>query len=265
MPCWYYEKKDFLNTPSVKQGMSPEEESKCRKDGAKFIIAACTKLGLNIVTCATGVVLFHRFYMFRSFTEFPKYITAVCCLYLAGKVEETPKKCKDLIEVTKNLLTEAQFATFGEDPKEEITTLEQIVLQTVKIDFVIEHPYTYLVKFAKLIKGDKDRIQSLLQIAWTLNNDSLCTTLSLQWEPDVIAVSLMYLACRISKFEIMDWHGKPLGFRGKWYNFFVEDVSLDLLEDICHQVLDNFCKAPQSSGHVLPTTKPAKSKSKVSS
>jgi len=32
-------------------------------------------------------------------------------------------------------------------------TLERILLQTIKFDLMVEHPYTYLLKFAKLIKG----------------------------------------------------------------------------------------------------------------
>ena len=40
----------------------------------------------------------------------------------------------------------------------------------------------------------------------------------------------MYLASRLSKFEITDWQDKPPGFRGKWWDGFVDDVNLELLE-----------------------------------
>lgn len=142
------------------------------------------------------------------------------------------------------MLSETQFATFNDDPKEEIMTMERILLQTIKFDLMVEHPYAYLLKFAKLIKGDKAKVQKLVQMSWTFINDSLCTTLSLQWEPEVTAVALMYLASRLNKFEINDWQNKPVGFKGKWYEFFVEDIALDLLEDICHQVLDLYSKPP---------------------
>ena len=59
---------------------------------------------------------------------------------------------------------------------------------------------------------------------------SLCTTLCLQWEPEIIAVAVMYLTSRLTKFDITDWQGKPSGYRGKWYEFIVEDVTLELLE-----------------------------------
>lgn len=59
--------------------------------------------------------------------------------------------------------------------------------------------------------------------------NSLCTTLSLQWEPEIIAVALMYLAGKLSKFEVLDWVGRqPKHLR--WWDMFVEDVTMDLLE-----------------------------------
>lgn len=44
-------------------------------------------------------------------------VTAACCLFLAGKVEETPKKCKDIIKIAQSLLSPSSFLRFGEDPR----------------------------------------------------------------------------------------------------------------------------------------------------
>lgn len=245
MPCWFYEKKDLRNTASYQDGISPEVEARYRREGARFILDAGTKMGLRFDTCGTGVVYFHRFYMLHSFREFHRYVTGACCLFLAGKVEETPKKCKDIIKICQLLLTPQQFAVFGDDPKEEVMTLERILLQTIKFDLRLEHPYTFLLKFAKILKGDKHKIQKMVQMAWTFINDHLCTTLCLQWEAEIIAVSLMYLASRLSKFDIQDWEGKPLGSRMKWWEWFVEGITMELMEDICHQVLDLYSTSPQ--------------------
>ncbi|KAI4500188.1 hypothetical protein M0802_004605 [Mischocyttarus mexicanus] len=257
MPCWYYEKKELRNTPSAHDGIDYDTECRYRKEGARFIIDTGTKMDLGYNTMATGVVYFHRFYMSHSFKNFPRYVTACCCLLLAGKVEETPKKCKDIIKTAKSLLTEEKFMTFGEYPKEEVMTLERILLQTIKFDLQVEHPYSYLLKYAKCLKGDKGKLQKMVQMAWTFVNDSLCTTLSLQWEPEIIAVALMYLAGKLSKFEVLDWNGRqPRHLR--WWDMFVEDVTMDLLEDICHQVLDLYSQAnntkPPDSPPVIPTT-----------
>lgn len=141
MPGWYYDKKELRNTPSAQDGIDYKTEMRYRKEGlwiilfpkelclyglcivgARLIINTGSKMDLGYNTMATGVVYYHRFYMFHSFKQFPRYVTACCCLFLAGKVEETPKKCKDIIKIARSLLTEQKFATFGEDPKEEVST-----------------------------------------------------------------------------------------------------------------------------------------------
>ena len=64
----------------------------------------------------------------------------------AGKVEETPKKCKDLIHHARALLDDVKFAQFGESPREEVMTLERILLQTMNFDLQVDHSYSYLLK-----------------------------------------------------------------------------------------------------------------------
>nr|CAG4651987.1 EOG090X09KD [Triops cancriformis] len=245
MPCWYYDKKDLRNTPSIQGGLDYETECRYRREGARFIIDVGTKMGLRYDTMATGVVYFHRFYMFHTFQEFPRYVTACCCLFLAGKVEETPKKCKDIIKAAKGLLSDAHFSQFGADPKEEVMTMERILLQTIEFDLQVEHPYRYLIQYAKCLRGDKVKLQKMVQMAWTFVNDSLCTTLCLQWEPEIIGIALIYLAGKLSKFEVQDWKDKqPRHLR--WWDAFVEDITLDILEDTCHQVLDLYSQTQTS-------------------
>ncbi|KAF5277566.1 hypothetical protein FQA39_LY18457 [Lamprigera yunnana] len=255
MPCWYYDKKELRNTPSALDNITYETEVRYRREGARFIINSGLKMDLGCNTAATGVVYFHRFYMFHSFRQFPRFVTACCCLFLAGKVEETPKKCKTIIETARALLNDAKFSTFGEDPKEEVMTLERILLQTIKFDLQVEHPYSYLVRYAKCLKGDEAKLEKMVQMAWTFVNDSLCTTLALQWEPEIIAVALMYLAGKLSQFEVIDWVGRsPKHLR--WWDMFVEDVTMDLLEDICHQVLDLYSQPAQEDPPDSPPPSP---------
>uniref|UniRef100_A0A8C6NJZ6 Cyclin-K n=1 Tax=Nothobranchius furzeri TaxID=105023 RepID=A0A8C6NJZ6_NOTFU len=235
-PCWYWDKKDLAHTPSQSEGLDPGTEARYRREGARFIFDVGTRLGLHYDTLATGIIYFHRFYMFHSFKQFPRYVTGGCCLFLAGKVEETPKKCKDIIKTARSLLNDVQFAQFGDDPKEEVMVLERILLQTIKFDLQVEHPYMFLLRYVKQLKGEKNKVCKVLQMAWTFVNDSLCTMLSLQWEPEIIAVAVMYLAGRLCKFDLQEWTAKQSSRR--WWEQFVQDVPVELLEDICHQILD---------------------------
>lgn len=59
-------------------------------------------------------------------------------------------------------------------------------------------------------------------------SSSLCTMLSLQWEPEIIAVAVMYLAGRLCKFDIQEWTSKQSSRR--WWEQFVQDVPVELLE-----------------------------------
>ena len=72
---------------------------------------------------------------------FFRYVTSTCCLFLAGKAEETPKKCRDLVKTVRQLTNDRQFATFGNDPREEIMILERILLQKRDNDL---HAFTFL-------------------------------------------------------------------------------------------------------------------------
>lgn len=257
MPNWYYDKRDLKNTPSIRDGLSFETDRRYRKEGARFIMECGTKMGLGHNTMATGVVYFHRFYVFHSFKSFPRYVTACCCLFLAGKVEETPKKCKDIIKQARSMLTDQKYESFGDDPKEEVMTLERILLQTIKFDLQVEHPYSFLVKYAKCLKGDQMKLQKMVQMAWNFVNDSLSTTVCLQWEPEIIAVALIHLASKLSKFSVTKWEGQqPKHLR--WWDMFVEDVTMEILEDICHQVLDLYQQA-NSTVESPPQLPPSKS------
>ena len=119
--------------------------------------------------------MIQRFNRKQHLLVFLFQVTACCCLFLAGKVEETPKKCKDIITVARKHLSEEKFASFGVDPrvsclsrlvddldvlyfllfcfKEEVMVLERILLQTIKFDLQVEHPYGFLIKYAKCLKG----------------------------------------------------------------------------------------------------------------
>ncbi|KAH8415239.1 hypothetical protein KR215_010767 [Drosophila sulfurigaster] len=262
MPCWYYDKKELRETPSILDGVTYDTERRYRKEGARFIMECGTKMGLGHNTMATGVVYFHRFYMFHSFKSFPRYVTACCCLFLAGKVEETPKKCRDIIKTARGILNDNYFYSFGDDPKEEVMTLERILLQTIKFDLQVEHPYTFLLKYAKCIKGDQQKLQKMVQMAWNFVNDSLSTVVCLQWEPEIIAVALIYLASKLSKFLVQDWLGRQPQHRC-WWDMFVSNVTMEILEDICHQVLDLY-QSSQREGQE-PNSPPQKPPSRADS
>ena len=49
------------------------------------------------LTIATATVFFHRFYVVPANRDIDKYVVATACLFLAGKVEETPKRLTNVL------------------------------------------------------------------------------------------------------------------------------------------------------------------------
>ena len=101
MPNWYWEKKELRATPSLQKGLDFKMETRYRKEGVRFIMELGRQMNLSHNTMATGAVYFHRFFMFHAFQEFDRYVVPTCCLVLAGKAEETPKKCNDIIRTVR--------------------------------------------------------------------------------------------------------------------------------------------------------------------
>lgn len=82
MAFWYFDKDELHRTASAQDNIPHETESRYRQEGARFIIDAGTKMDLGYNTMATGVVYFHRFYMYHSFKTFPRYVSFSSLLML---------------------------------------------------------------------------------------------------------------------------------------------------------------------------------------
>lgn len=235
---WMFDKKKLRQTPSQSDGVDYLTEILYRKEGAKFIQAAVKELRLTHDTMATGCVFFHRFFMFHSFEKFNRWVMAASCLFLAGKVEETPKLSKDIVRTAKNLLSKEQFTAFALNPVDEMLLYEKILLQTVKFDFNIIHPYKFILKYAKQFRGEKNRKSDVVQMAWNYCNESFCTPVSLHYTPDVIAGALLTLSAKRCKFSISlskDVEKDDLyeQIDAPWWGYLIESsTSVDDIEEI---------------------------------
>jgi hypothetical protein len=140
-------------TPSREKGMSAELEKKYRREGAKFCFNAGNTLKLHRDAVATAAVYFHRFFIINSLTDFNHLVLAAACVLLSSKVQETPKKCKHVIQVAWKLLSLDQAKGFGAKPLDELISYERVLLQTIRFDLEIDHPYKYLLDVTKNMKG----------------------------------------------------------------------------------------------------------------
>ncbi|GFX06835.1 cyclin-L1 [Trichonephila clavipes] len=86
-------------SPSQLDGLDPEAEKELRILGCELIQTSGILLRLPQVAMATGQVLFQRFFYSKSFVRQPMEIVAMACVTLASKIEEAPRRIRDVINV----------------------------------------------------------------------------------------------------------------------------------------------------------------------
>jgi cyclin T len=111
-------------------------------------------------------------------------VIATACLFLAGKVEETPKALRDVVKT-------ALFIKYQDDPKrynklindrifmeqqrDVILCAERSLLHTLGFHFHAEHPYKHLLRIVKQMSEEKvipeKNARDLAQVAWNFAND----------------------------------------------------------------------------------------------
>lgn len=86
---------DISQLPSLKDGMTMEEETSLRRKTCRFIEGAGKQLGFRRIAISTAQVMFHRVYAKHSFRDHDRFEVAVAAILLAGKTEESPKRLND--------------------------------------------------------------------------------------------------------------------------------------------------------------------------
>ncbi|KAK2570453.1 Cyclin-T2 [Acropora cervicornis] len=197
---FYFSKEQLENTPSRKNGVEPEKEQSYRQQAATLIQDMGQRLSVhhsltysyrNQLTINTAIVYMHRFYMFHSFNKFHRNALAPCCLFLAAKTEEQPRKLEHVLKVAHACLHRdgPQLDPKSEEYLQQAQDLienESILLQTLGFEITVHHPHTYVVKCIQLVRASKD----LGQTSYFMATNSLhLTTLCLQYKPPVIPQS----------------------------------------------------------------------------
>lgn len=223
--------------------MSPSVHGKTEQQKRALRVRACIvtiqkagqELKLPQMVIATAATFFHRFFACNPLHEHDRLVMVMACLFLASKVEEVPKKARDVILAThyvarKEVLhaDSAEFARFRED------VIRHERLLVTNISLAVDHPYHYLVSLAKAVDPvNKD----LIQISWNFVNDSLRTEVCLNYDPRLIAGAALYLSVKCLGFNITR-NGAPATL------FEVINMPKALIEEVSSQILDLYETAP---------------------
>ncbi|CAN8231332.1 unnamed protein product [Cochlearia groenlandica] len=245
---WYFGRKEIEeNSPSRLDNIDLKKETYLRKSYCTFLQDLGMRLKVPQVTIATAIIFCHRFFIRQSHARNDRRTIATVCMFLAGKVEETPRPLKDVIVVSYEIIHKKDPTTAQkikqkevyEQQKELILSGEKIVLSSLGFDFNVHHPYKPLVEAIKKFKVAQN---ALAQVAWNFVNDGLRTSLCLQFMPHHIAAGAIFLAAKFLKVKL------PSDGEKVWWQEF--DVTPRQLEDVSNQMLELYeqNRVPASQG-----------------
>ena len=194
--------------------MEFEEIERLSAKSADFIQRAGMELRLPQMTIATALIFFHRHFTVKSFADTDHFTLAIAACFLAGKVEDTPKKLKDTVMTMQRLRLRAENPsqeeslwpppTPGKKPedtpeylrvKKDVLQTELELMKTLNFDLNVEHSYKYVLAYAKQLGAERD----LAQVAWNFCNDSLRTRLCVQYRAKPLAAGSIFLAAKFLK------------------------------------------------------------------
>ncbi|XP_030650269.1 cyclin-L1a isoform X2 [Chanos chanos] len=216
-------------TPSMLDGLDLHTETDLRILGCELIQSAGILLRLPQVAMATGQVLFHRFFYSKSFVKHSFEIVAMACINLASKIEEAPRRIRDVINVFHHLRQirgrrSASPLILDQNyinTKNQVIKAERRVLKELGFCVHVKHPHKIIVMYLQVLECEKN--QTLVQTAWNYMNDSLRTNVFVRFTAETIACACIYLAARALQI--------PLPTRPHWYLLF--GATEEEIRDIC--------------------------------
>lgn len=194
-------------------------------------------LKLPQVVMATAQMLLQRVYHTAEYT-FDKYhidITSMAALFLASKIEEYPRKAREVIDVftyviSRKLKCEIELRyQEHERVREDLITAERRLLKTLGFNLLSSYPHKIIITYynAIVFKLDPERNvwrehvnQRILQRAWNYCNDSLRLDVYLRFTKEAVAFACIQMACEDLQMTF------PKSTDGReWYCLFVADDS----------------------------------------
>ncbi|KAF9607408.1 hypothetical protein IFM89_035546 [Coptis chinensis] len=237
---FYLTEEQLKNSPSRKDGIDEATETALRIYGCDLIQESGILLKQPQAVMATGQVLFHRFYCKKSFARFSVKRVAASCVWLASKLEESPKKARHVIlvfnrmECRRENLPIEHFDNSSKKYaylKQDLIKTERHLLKEMGFICHVEHPHKFISNYLATLETPPE----LRQEAWNLANDSLRTTLCVRFKSEVVACGVVYAAAR--RFQV------PLPENPPWWKAFDADKSG--IDEVC-RVLAHLYSLPKA-------------------
>lgn len=157
----------------------------------------------------------------------------MACINLASKIEEAPRRIRDVINVFHHLRQLRGKRTPSPlvldqnyiNTKNQVIKAERRVLKELGFCVHVKHPHKIIVMYLQVLECERN--QTLVQTAWNYMNDSLRTNVFVRFQPETIACACIYLAARALQI--------PLPTRPHWFLLF--GTTEEEIQEICIETL----------------------------
>lgn len=178
---------------------------------------------------STAIVYFKRFYLRNSLKSIDPLLMTPTCILLASKVEEFGVISNNRLMSTCSTVLKNKFSyayNQNEFPYRiaQILECEFYLLELMDCCLILYHPYRPLLQYMQDIKDYKECKEStsngvlassngnsgqkepgnkddILNISWTVVNDTYRTDIPLLYPPHLIAIACLHVACVIANKE----------------------------------------------------------------
>lgn len=239
MPLVYYTREDLEKmNPNRAAGLELASEQRYRTAVCGFIFDAGRALNLPQLTIATSLVYCQRLFTVKPLVS-DRFAASMACLWLATQVEQHMLPLNRIIYVCFNVkndndpvkLKNLYNQQFFEGLVQKVLQIQVEVISACGNVVKFDHPYIFAFTYLRymFVKGmlHEQQYKDMVHVTSNLLHDSFRTQLSLQFDPEWIAVSLVFLSGRLLNVEI---NGK----------FMLEACGIpsQTVEDICAQFLE---------------------------
>ncbi|EGC38223.1 cyclin [Dictyostelium purpureum] len=266
--CESIPQEEIEDSPSRKDGISEEIEDNLRRYGTQCIQEAGILLKLSISTIGTGQVIFQRFYTRKSFKEYDVKTLSMGSLFVATKFIGPIRHIRDILNVFNHIWRKKEGLPIEYidttkqgywDLKGDVIGGEFDILKEFGFLVYVDLPHKYILNYMKLL----DKSKELAQKSWNYINDSMKTTIAIQYRPEAIAAASIFLASRVLKTNLPE---EP----HPWWELFettkeeIEVISYEMYSlyskksayfiDVFNPTQPSNLSSPQSTSNTTTTT-----------
>ncbi|KAI9663365.1 MAG: hypothetical protein M1831_002649 [Alyxoria varia] len=207
---WLFSEEEMNNTPSIRDGMSLEEERERRSKALNFIMQAGMMLKLPQIPLSTAALYLNRFLMRYSLVQEkgqPKvlhhYQIAALALFVATKSEENCRRMKELVIACCRVALKSPNLEVNEHDqnakdfwkwRDTLVLNESVMMETLCFDFQVQSPHKLLYDLLRVLNVSHNK--RLRSAAWSFINDSSMTILCLRYPAKVVAAAAVYAGIR---------------------------------------------------------------------